>query len=370
MSDSIQCTMSECNDNLSIEQHNNGLLLKRHERPVTKVGFIKQWIISSSKNHDVVFSCAVSGKEQRRFVARHGAVNDWCVNNDASKLIAGLSDSTIQVWNVSNNECASVEFEGPVTAVKTNSSGDLIWAIIQVLGKSDVPAWLQKMEVTGISPTQTKRTSLPARCRAICLVGNERYLLLGTEQGVLYRHDATTLERIDACTLHKDTCNEIRSCRIESWVITSSSDRQAYVFDWAAMKPLYRFTSPVAINTAVLHPRHDEILLAGGQDARNVTTTRIDEAHFELQFFDLRTQVKTCELKTKHFGPIHSLAYNDDGSSLITGSEDGFIRLQTHMPDVETRRTTCIKKLKETINNAKSKNQRRRARKRLEKMLQ
>lgn len=362
------CT--SCNGQALCEkQREIGVLLKRHARPVTKVDFVDRWVVSSSKGSDVVLSCAKCGAEQRRFVAARGAVNDLCLSTAASTLIVGLADSTIWIWNIeSGKPVLSWEREGPVTAVETDSESRYIWAVVRVLGKSDVQAWLERWSTDNGSVSPAIRVKLLARSRAIRLVGDGRYLLVGDDDGSLHRFDAKTLERIDTCALHSSSCNEIRRCRVQTWVVTASSDRRACILDWTTMKPVHYFDSPVAVNTAALHPRDDEILLAGGQEARNVTTTHASLAHFELQFFDQNTKVRTAELKTQHFGPIHSLAYNTDGTSLVTGSEDGFIRLQTILASAESRRREYVEGLKHTLQEATSKNHRRRVRRRLKKV--
>jgi len=75
------------------------------------------------------------------------------------------------------------------------------------------------------------------------------------------------------------------------------------------------------------------VIAAGGQDARDVTTTSSSTDQFGTLLFKLGTAAELpCDLEadgvTKgHFGPVHTLAFSSDGSAIASGSEDGCVRL-------------------------------------------
>ncbi len=84
-----------------------------------------------------------------------------------------------------------------------------------------------------------------------------------------------------------------------------------------AISPLYR---PDAKPTQRYH-----ILVGGGQDEKEVTTTR-KKGGFEIKLVNYITSEELAEIKG-HFGPVHSLAFAPDGKTFASGSEDGFVRL-------------------------------------------
>ena len=70
------------------------------------------------------------------------------------------------------------------------------------------------------------------------------------------------------------------------------------------------------------------MVLGGGQDAMDVTTTSTKQGKFDARFFHLVFEEEFARLKG-HFGPINSLAFHPNGRSLSTGGEDGYIRINT-----------------------------------------
>jgi len=73
------------------------------------------------------------------------------------------------------------------------------------------------------------------------------------------------------------------------------------------------------------------VVLGGGQNAMDVTTTAAQAGKFDARFFHVIFEEEFARVKG-HFGPINSLAFHPDGVSFSTGGEDGFIRVQSFDP--------------------------------------
>lgn len=78
-----------------------------------------------------------------------------------------------------------------------------------------------------------------------------------------------------------------------------------------------------------------QIILGGGQDAAEVTTTHSRTGNFQTRFFNLITQTELASVKG-HFGPIHTLSFSPDGKSFASGSEDGYVRIHHFDPSYYT----------------------------------
>lgn len=63
-----------------------------------------------------------------------------------------------------------------------------------------------------------------------------------------------------------------------------------------------------------------------------ITTTDHRAGMFESKFFD-KVLEKEIGVVRGHFAPINALAFNPDGKSFSSGSEDGFVRLNHFDPD-------------------------------------
>ena len=82
------------------------------------------------------------------------------------------------------------------------------------------------------------------------------------------------------------------------------------------------------MNSAAISPLYDHVVIGGGQEAMEVTTTSSEAGKFESRFFHLVFEEEFARIKG-HFGPIQSLAFHPDGKSYASGGEDGYVRVQT-----------------------------------------
>lgn len=110
-------------------------------------------------------------------------------------------------------------------------------------------------------------------------------------------------------------------------LIASGKDKTARIFETQSLTPLKVFTSDKPLNCAVLHPYLNLVMVVGGQDARDVTTTGHKSGKFEVEFFHTIFEEKVGEIRTGHFSPINYIALSTDGSHFATGAEEGNIRL-------------------------------------------
>lgn len=52
----------------------------------------------------------------------------------------------------------------------------------------------------------------------------------------------------------------------------------------------------------------------------------MDKSQFKTVFYDLILETEIGKIEG-HFSPINSLAFSPDGTSFVTGGEDGYVRL-------------------------------------------
>jgi translation initiation factor 3 subunit I len=71
-----------------------------------------------------------------------------------------------------------------------------------------------------------------------------------------------------------------------------------------------------------------QIVLGGGQEAIEVTTTSTRQGKFEARFYHVVFEEEFARVKG-HFGPINSVAFHPDGRSYSSGAEDGYVRIQS-----------------------------------------
>lgn len=108
--------------------------------------------------------------------------------------------------------------------------------------------------------------------------------------------------------------------------ITASKDHTAKLFDTNSLELLKEYKTERPVNSAALSPILDHVVLGGGQDAMEVTTTSTRQGKFDARFFHLVFEEEFGRVKG-HFGPINSLAFHPDGKSYASGGEDGYVRV-------------------------------------------
>lgn len=81
------------------------------------------------------------------------------------------------------------------------------------------------------------------------------------------------------------------------------------------------------MNSAAISPSRDHIILGGGEEALFVTQTAATSGQFEAKLYHMVYEEEFARFKG-HFGPINSIAFNNTGTIVVSGSEDGYVRIQ------------------------------------------
>lgn len=129
-------------------------------------------------------------------------------------------------------------------------------------------------------------------------------------------------------TEHSGDIIDMQKYKDDTMFITASKDSTAKLFDSQSLMCLKTYKTERPVNSAAISPTHDYVVLGGGQDAMEVTTTSTKAGKFDSRFFHMIYEEEFARLKG-HFGPINSLAFHPDGKSFASGGEDGFVRVNT-----------------------------------------
>merc|ERR1712241_1008752 len=105
----------------------------------------------------------------------------------------------------------------------------------------------------------------------------------------------------------------------------------AILWDADTLEELKTYKTERPVNSAAISPIYDHVVLGGGQEAMNVTTTSTRIGKFDARFFHLVFEEEFGRVKG-HFGPINSVAFQPDGKGYSSGGEDGYVRLHTFDP--------------------------------------
>jgi translation initiation factor 3 subunit I len=126
---------------------------------------------------------------------------------------------------------------------------------------------------------------------------------------------------------HGGAIQDMQLSKDMTMLVTASKDCTAKLFDADSLTLLKTYKAERPVNSAAISPIYDHIVLGGGQEAMDVTTTATRAGKFDSRFFHLVYEEEFARLKG-HFGPINSLQFHPDGKSYASGGEDGFVRIQ------------------------------------------
>ncbi|UYV70413.1 EIF3I [Cordylochernes scorpioides] len=159
----------------------------------------------------------------------------------------------------------------------------------------------------------------------------DQSIITGHENGDIIQWDIRTGKKMLLVQEHKDVINDLQYSKDELMFITASKDHTAKLFDVSTMKPLKVYKTERPVNSGAISPIADHVIVAGGQEAMDVTTTSARQGKFDARFFHLIFEEEFGRIKD-HFGPINSVAFHPDGKSYSSGGEDGYVRTHTFDP--------------------------------------
>lgn len=156
-------------------------------------------------------------------------------------------------------------------------------------------------------------------------------VISASEDGSLRLWDVETGKEVAKAHDHKKSINSLQFSRDGTMVITASSDHTAKLYDAKTLTLMKTYTSDRPLNSASISPILPHVIVGGGQDAMNVTTTSAKVGHFEVDFYHMVYSEFLGSVKG-HFGPVNSVAYSPDGKAFVSGAEDGYVRLHHFDP--------------------------------------
>lgn len=153
-------------------------------------------------------------------------------------------------------------------------------------------------------------------------------IISGHENGDISIWDLRMGKEVNSVNDHMAQINDMQLSKEGTMFVTASKDCTAKLFDSESLMCLKTYKTERPVNSASISPILDHVVLGGGQDAMEVTTTSTRVGKFDARFFYMIYEEEFARVKG-HFGPINSIVFNPaDGKSFASGGEDGFVRVQ------------------------------------------
>ncbi|KAG9124749.1 translation initiation factor eIF3 subunit [Ceratobasidium sp. 392] len=159
---------------------------------------------------------------------------------------------------------------------------------------------------------------------------------------VWYTHNG---ERVGTYNDHNGSVWTVDVDSQSRFLLSGAADNMMKLWEASTGKCLYTWEFPTAVKRVAWSEDDKEILcvteqrmgyqgairvfkilVGGGQEAMNVTTTSARQGKFETRFWHKIFEEEVGRVKG-HFGPINTIAVHPSGRQYASGGEDGFVRL-------------------------------------------
>lgn len=310
------------------------LALHGHSRALTRVRFNKEGdlIFSSAKDSCPVVWHSSSGQRIGNYDASIGVIWDLDVDYATTQVAAGGSESLF-VWDAetgktlhqietqNSTRCCAFSFSGHQILYTTDSTMKLLPKLC-VVDLRD-PKQLDSPANSGYYHEEP----VAEKPSAVIWGALDLNFITGNEKGIIKQWDVRKPgEIVTKSEEHTAAITDIQGYPDCTMFISSSKDCTAKLFDIETLDRIKTYQSDRPVNSASISPLREHIVLGGGQEAMEVTTTAQQSGKFEAQFYHMIYEEEFARVKG-HFGPINTIAFHPDGRGYASGSEDGYVRV-------------------------------------------
>jgi len=289
-----------------------------------------------------------NGERLGTYDGHNGAIFDFDVDFDTEFGLTAGADCAFGLWNVCTGQLHRLVYpRSPdrVTAVRWACGSQRFMVCVFGQRKShiliydfDPKKWCDpELNADSFKPAITMPkesetwTGHTAKVAEALWGPTNKSVITASEDGTIRRWNLETEDGdqfVYYNPQHKKTViTSMSYSKDRTLLIASGKDCTARIFETQTLTPLKCFRSDKPLNCAVMHPTLNLVMVVGGQDARDVTTTGHKSGKFEVEFFHTVFEEKVGEIRTGHFSPINYITLSTDGSHFATGAEEGNIRL-------------------------------------------
>lgn len=308
--------------------------MQGHTRSLTKVKYNSDGdlLFTASKDKAANVWYSHNGERLGSFEGHSGSIWDLDVSFDSKRLLTASADGSCILWNVSNGKILyqwSTVHQNAIRAVAF-AEGDkkAFYVTDATLGqKCTIHIFKIHEDISKQTGEFTREIIIKGQRATVALWGKlNKTIITGHDKGLVSLWDAETGELINSVQAHTGPIQDLQFGPEKEYFITASKDNSAQIIDATTLEVLKRFEVERPVNSAAISPIRQQIMLGGGQDAMNVTTTSARQGKFEVRFFHLVFREEIGRVRG-HFGPINTLAFHPDGKSFSSGGEDGYVRV-------------------------------------------
>ncbi|XP_070294930.1 eukaryotic translation initiation factor 3 subunit I [Salvelinus sp. IW2-2015] len=309
------------------------ILLHGHERSITQIKYNREGDLIFSVAKDTVANVwySVNGERLGTYNGHTGAL--WCVDCDwdTKNVLTGSADNSCRLWDCeTGKQLAMLNTSSAVRTCGFDFSGNIImFSTDKQMGYQCFLNYLLQQRLPGhrgrIVSHRGRRLMLPSDTARKAVAK----IIRGPASAA--RRVLQSGEVLKKVKEHNKQINDIQTSVDLTMVITASKDCSSKLFDSTTLDHIKSFKTERPVNSAAISPIMDHVVMGGGQEAMEVTTTSTRIGKFEARFFHAAYEEEFGRVKG-HFGPINCVAFHPDGKSYASGGEDGYTRIHHFDP--------------------------------------
>ncbi|AAS52184.1 ADR264Cp [Eremothecium gossypii ATCC 10895] len=314
------------------------IMLMGHERSLTQVKYNREGdlIFTSGKDNVASVWYAMNGERLGTLEGHNGSIWSIDVDQHTEYAVTGSADFSVKVWRVRDGSIAhSWDTRTPVRRVEFSPTGDRVLAVLDnVMNYAGAIVVFSvtrdaNNQITGFNSGLSCEILTQEGCAPVLVASwsyDGKYIVAGHQDGKISKYNGVTGECLEIKDLHKQRVSDIQFSLDRTYFLTTSRDSYANLVDVETFEVLKTYETDCPLNSGCITPLKEFVILGGGQDARDVTTTSAREGKFEAKFYHKLFQVEIGRVDD-HFGPVNYIAVSPQGTSYASGGEDGFVRL-------------------------------------------
>jgi len=343
-------------------------LLHMHERPLTmiKFNYDGDFFITCAKDGEVCLVStgdATSGCERigtyNPTGDKPGAVYGVDITVDSKYVVICGADGRLVFFSFEGEQVAVLNHGGVLKYVEFNTkfgAQNMVCTCndkFKSAAEGTVPnrimvwQWQNRDGAPAMKRLLSIDEALPMKATKVKFGPFDETLVSIFEEGTVIIWDvATGAQRGKVLAAHHGEVTSLNFSEDRMLMITSSKDNTAKLWAMDQKEPelIKTYKSDRPLNDAQISPLYTDetqpkchVLLGGGQDAKDVTTTASASGKFEALIWHMIFEEEIGTVKG-HFGPINCLAWFRDGRGFVTGGEDGYVRVHHFDNDYFTKK--------------------------------
>lgn len=309
-------------------------MLHGHERAITQIKYNREGdlLFSVAKDHKPTVWFSANGERLGTYNGHSGAV--WCIDviRDSTIVLTGAADNSARLWDCeTGKELTVFPTQSAVRTCAFSHSGQYLMYTTDEAMSNKCEIFLYDVRYY---ESPIRRVVVDSSKVTSAVWGPlDEYIVTGHDNGALSQYNILDSEEaLQTVQEHKAPISDLQTSKDHTMVITASKDTSAKLFDADKLQVLKTYKTERPVNSASISPLKDHVVLGGGQEAMEVTTTGTKAGKFDARFYHLVFEEEIGRVKG-HFGPINSLAFHPDGKSYSSGGEDGYVRVHTFDPE-------------------------------------